>query len=109
MSEVSESTENVVTVNILDKSYQFKGGREERESLIASANYLDQKMREIRAAQKVVGTDRIAVMAALNIAHDFLLCHAGIDAETASAGGKITEIKTKVEKAIKRNRQLEIL
>jgi cell division protein ZapA len=109
VSELSENSESVVTVSILDKSYQFKGGRQERESLIASANYLDQKMREIRAAQKVIGTDRIAVMAALNIAHDFLLCHAGIDAKTATAGGKITEIKFKVENAIKRNRQLEIL
>jgi cell division protein ZapA len=61
-----------ITVNILDRDYQIACQNEEKELLLAAARYLDQKMREIRDRGNVIGIDRIAVMAALNIAHDFL-------------------------------------
>jgi cell division protein ZapA len=61
-----------ITVNILDRDYQIACQNEEKELLLAAAKYLDQKMREIRDRGNVIGIDRIAVMAALNIAHDFL-------------------------------------
>jgi cell division protein ZapA len=61
-----------ITVNILDRDYQIACNNEEKELLLAAAKYLDQKMREIRDRGNVIGIDRIAVMAALNIAHDFL-------------------------------------
>lgn len=44
----------------------------ERESLLQAVSYLDRKMREIRDQGKVIGLERIAIMAALNITHDFL-------------------------------------
>ena len=53
-----------VEVKILDKEYQ--------EALLRAARHLDSKMREIRAGGKVFGTERIAVMAALNITHELL-------------------------------------
>ncbi|HEY9149667.1 MAG TPA: cell division protein ZapA, partial [Gammaproteobacteria bacterium] len=52
-----------VTVQILDKDYLVSCPEDERAALVASAQYLDGKMREIRASGKVVGADRIAVMA----------------------------------------------
>ena len=61
-----------VTVSILDRDYQIACTEEEREPLHAAAAYLDKKMREIRDLGSVIGADRIAVMAALNIAHEFL-------------------------------------
>ncbi|HEX5340715.1 MAG TPA: cell division protein ZapA [Gammaproteobacteria bacterium] len=62
-----------VTVRILDKEYQVACTEEERPALLESAELLNGKMREIRAAGKVVGLDRIAVMAALNLSHEVLL------------------------------------
>ena len=59
-------------VHILDKEYLVACPDEEREALYASAEFLSQKMTEIRDSGKVVGADRIAVMAALNIAHELL-------------------------------------
>lgn len=59
-------------VRILDKEYRVACERGEEEALRSSARYLDQKMREIRTRGKVIGSDRIAVMAALNIAHELL-------------------------------------
>jgi cell division protein ZapA len=62
-----------VTVRILDKEYQVACTEDERLALLESAELLNSKMREIRAAGKVVGLDRIAVMAALNLSHEVLL------------------------------------
>lgn len=66
------SSSNSVTVQILDKDYSIICPPEERGNLISAARYLDSKMREIRSGGKVIGADRIAVMAALNITHDLL-------------------------------------
>jgi cell division protein ZapA len=59
-------------VQILDKDYLIACPESERQALTQSASYLDGKMREIRASGKIHGLERIAVMAALNIAHEFL-------------------------------------
>jgi cell division protein ZapA len=59
-------------VHILDKEYCIACPADERANLESAARYLDGKMREIRSGGKVIGADRIAVMAALNITHDLL-------------------------------------
>lgn len=61
-----------VEVNILDKEYLVSCPPDARDALRESARHLDAKMREIRATGKVFGTERIAVMAALNITHEML-------------------------------------
>ena len=61
-----------VEVNILDKDYLVACPDDARQAQIQAAQHLDTKMREIRASGKVFGTERIAVMAALNITHDLL-------------------------------------
>ena len=66
------SQPNTVTVHILDKEYCIACPPDERSNLESAARYLDGKMREIRSGGKVIGADRIAVMAALNITHDLL-------------------------------------
>lgn len=61
-----------VAVNILDKEYLVASPDEARGELERAAKHLDGKMREIRASGRVFGTERIAVMAALNITHELL-------------------------------------
>jgi cell division protein ZapA len=61
-----------VTVHILDKDYCIACPPDERSNLESAARYLDGKMREIRSSGKVIGADRVAVMAALNISHELL-------------------------------------
>ncbi len=63
---------STVTVNILDRDYQVACSPEERDALLNSARYLNDKMREIKANGSVIGVERIAVMAALNMAHELL-------------------------------------
>jgi len=61
-----------VKVYILDREFMIACPPEERNALLQSAAMLDQKMREIRDRGKVVGMDRIAIMAGLNLAHELL-------------------------------------
>ena len=61
-----------VSIRILEKEYNVACPAEEKASLLASAELLNGKMREIRDSGKVVGLDRVAVMAALNLANELL-------------------------------------
>jgi cell division protein ZapA len=61
-----------VTIRILEKEYHVACPAEEKASLVASAELLNNKMREIRDSGKVVGLDRVAVMAALNLANELI-------------------------------------
>lgn len=63
-----------VPVRILGKEYVVACTTDETEELLESARLLDRKMREIRDGGKVIGTERIAVMAALNMAHELVNC-----------------------------------
>lgn len=60
-----------VLLNIMGKEYKIVCDAEERQALIDSARQLDMQMRHLRDSGKVNGADRIAVMAALNLVHDF--------------------------------------
>lgn len=104
---MSASETQPVSIRILDKEYQVACPADEREALLDSARYLDDKMREIRDARKMVGADRVAVMAALNITHDLLQSQGG-DVNEANMGGKLRSLQNKVEAAITRGRQLEL-
>ena len=59
-------------VTIMGREFRVACPQDEQQALLDSVAYLDKKMREIRDAGKVIGVERIAIMAALNIAHEFL-------------------------------------
>lgn len=59
-----------VSVRILDREYTVGVGAEERDSLMAASRLLDAKMREIRGSNRMAAVDRVAVLAALNLAHE---------------------------------------
>lgn len=61
----------------MGREFTISCTEEERAGLIQAVNYLDRKMRDIRDAGKIVGAERIAIMAALNIAHELLQANAG--------------------------------
>ncbi len=97
-----------VTVRILEKEYFVSCPQEERADLLDSAEYLNKKMREIRDTGKVVGADRIAVMAALNMANELLRLRRQ-DAELQGAvTGRVKHMRERVESTIQRTRQLDL-
>ena len=97
-----------ITIHILEKEYLIACSEDERHDLLRSAEYLDKKMREIRDTGKIIGSDRIAVMAALNISHE-LLAKDGSGTQTdSSIAPRIRSIQEKIDDALFRSRQLEI-
>jgi cell division protein ZapA len=89
-----------VTVHILDKEYCIACPPEERANLESAARYLDGKMREIRTSGKVVGADRIAVMAALNITHDLLDKQQRLDREASATRDQVRHLLGRVDHAL---------
>ena len=59
-----------VNVRILDREYTVGVTAEERESLVAASRVLDSRMRELRGNNRMVAMERVAVLAALNLAHE---------------------------------------
>lgn len=63
---------NIANVSILDKQYQVACSQDGQEALALAANELDARMRAIRSSGSIIGLERIAVMAALNLSHELL-------------------------------------
>ncbi|MCK4833157.1 MAG: cell division protein ZapA [Gammaproteobacteria bacterium] len=61
-----------LTIKIMDKEYRIACPEEEKDNLRASAELLNDKLSEIKKAGSVIGTERIAIMAALNLSHEIL-------------------------------------
>lgn len=89
-----------VTVRILEKEYQVSCPANERTDLLDSAEILNAKMREIRDSGKVVGLDRIAVMAALNLANDLLRAERRDKHLEGSLGNRLKVMADRVESAL---------
>ena len=96
-----------VTVRILEKEYFVSCPQDERADLLDSAEYLNKKMREIRDTGKVVGADRIAVMAALNMASELLRLRKQ-DSDMQGSVGRVKQMRERVENALQRTRQLDL-
>jgi cell division protein ZapA len=97
-----------VSVRILEKEYQVACLPEERSELLDSAEHLNAKMREIRDGGNVVGLDRIAVMAALNLAHELLRLRGRGESSDTDVSQKIRQLRERVETALSRGQQLEL-
>ena len=97
-----------VSVRILDKEYQVACPAGERTDLLDSAEALNAKMLEIRDSGRVVGLDRIAVMAALNMANDLLHAQARDRLLEGDLSGRLKIISDRVENVLGTSQQLDL-
>ena len=104
---MSESP-TTVSVKILDKEYQVACPADEVEALTAAARYLDAQMQQIRDSGKVFGLDRIAVMAALNIANEYLANRNSANSAQSEVNTRIEQLNQKVALALGEHRQLNL-
>ncbi|MCG8537146.1 MAG: cell division protein ZapA [Pseudomonadales bacterium] len=103
------STElETLNVSILDRDYGVSCQAEEVEDLKDSARLLDERMRDIRRSGKIVGVDRIAVMAALNIAHDLIKTRAELANQDRITERQLNRLNEKIERALANARQLDL-
>jgi len=95
-----------VEVNLLGRTYRVACEDDERESLMQAVAYLDGKMNEIRKAGKVMGAERNAVMAALNVAHELLSMRLGGGFDLGQAKRRISALESKLDEAIAKQENL---
>jgi len=94
-------------VKILDRDYRLAVSDEGKEDLLRAVTIVDEKMRSIREAGKVSGLDRIAVMAALQLAHELLSASAGTgSAPQAEVLRRIRRMSEDIDAEIKRQESL---
>jgi cell division protein ZapA len=97
-----------VTIRILEKEYHVACPAAEKPSLMASAELLNSKMREIRDSGKVVGLDRVAVMAALNLANELLKVQGQEDELKNIVGVRIRAMREHLDSALGPAKQLSL-
>jgi cell division protein ZapA len=95
-----------VSVKILEKEYQVTCPVDERPALLDSAAYLNRKMREIRDSGKVIGLDRIAVMAALNIVNELLTARGQDELAENDLATRLKAMRERVENVLTRSQPL---
>ncbi len=100
------SDATTVSVNILGKEYQVSCPADEVDDLTRAARFLDDQMNEIRTSGKVVGLDRIAVMAALNISHELLNGKSSRAATDDALNNRISSLSEKVTAALTQHKQM---
>lgn len=87
-------------VNIFGRSYRVACEDSEREALLQAVAYVDGKMNEVRKSGKVSGSERIAVMVALNVAHELLATKTGAGIDLGQLKRRIAAIESTVETAL---------
>ncbi len=97
-----------VTIRILEKEYQVACPVSERAALLASAELLNRKMREIRDSGKVVGLDRVAVMAALNMANELIVAQGFSEQMANVVGTRVRTMRERLDSALGPPKQLPL-
>jgi cell division protein ZapA len=97
-----------VSIRILDKEYQVACPANERTNLLDSAEILNTKMREIRDSGRIVGLDRIAVMAALNMANDLIQANARDQELEGGISDRLKIISDRVDNVLSGSQQLDL-
>ena len=97
-----------INVSILDKDYKVACPAGEQSALLESARFLDNKMREVRDSGNILGSERIAVITALNMANE-LLRTSNLDKEIGTElPPRLKDLESKISRVLEEARQLEI-
>ena len=88
---------NVITIKVLDRDYTVGCPAEQEQSLQAAAQLLDKQMRDIQGGNKTVSLERVAVLAALNIAHDLQLLKSSREKSDTVVGKSLGDMNRKLD------------
>lgn len=103
---MSSQTE-AITIEVLDKQYTVSCPPEEKQALLESARILNERLREVRGGGKVLGTERMAVMTALNVIHEYTLLQKAQAQLSADVDGTLKRLRGKIDDAMSRREQVE--
>ena len=97
-----------VTVTVLEKEYRVSCPENEKSDLISAAEYLDQKMKILKDSIGVVGADRLAVIAALNITHEMLQSKVTTEHLNNNIKNRLAALGKKIENSLGHGDQLDL-
>ena len=100
--------QSTLTVNILDREFRVNCPESEQKNLIDSASSLDQRMREIRETGRVIGVDRIAIMAALNLASELLSTEGSSTTVIDSVNKSVDRMQEKILQSLNETEELDL-
>ena len=103
---MSEQTSCAVTV--MGRQYRVSCDEDEKKDLIESARYLDEKMRILQSEIGMVGLDRLAVIAALNITHEMLQSRGATEHLGNEVKDRLTALGKKIESSLGRGDELDL-
>ncbi len=89
-----------IKVRLLEREYQFACGEGERQSLLDAADYLGNTMRDIKSRNSTMTTEKIAIMAAMNISHELIKAHSKNHVYDVEILGKVKKLKETLEQAL---------
>lgn len=93
-------------ITIMGREFRVACPESEQPALLASVEYLDKKMREIRDSGKVIGIERIAIMAALNITHEHLTTRLTKSFDVGEFTRRIASMQAQIDQAISDQNEL---
>ncbi|MEE9448319.1 MAG: cell division protein ZapA [Arenicellales bacterium] len=99
--------EKGLSVRILDKDYQVACSEEERDDLIKAARYLENKLKEINAQGKIIGSERAAIMAALNISYEMVKSQSTINQQSTHEK-RLENLQDEVRSVVEKYRQVNL-
>ena len=100
MSSTPPPASEPVALRLLDREFLIACAPEEREGLLEAATFLDRKMRELRANARTPGFDRLAVLAAISITHEYLGLRKQHDGADRSVTDGLAALRRKLEAAL---------
>ena len=98
-SSMNPAPSEPVALRLIDREFLIACAPEERDGLIEAAQYLDRKMRELRANAKTPGFDRLAVLAAISITHEYLASRKQVGMEQG-VSSDLAALRRKLEAAL---------
>ena len=99
-----KKTDQGLSVRILEKEYQIACTEDERDDLVKAARYLESKLKEIAGKGKIIGSERAAIMAALNIAYDMVLSENAISQQSTHER-RLESLQREVQEVVDKFRQ----
>lgn len=101
---MSQPESQPVSIKLMDKEFNFNCPADAEAELLASADYLNERMLEIRKTGKVLGLERIAIMAALNLAHELLQSKQTVNSDVEE---RLRYLGNKIDQAMKKSQMDE--
>jgi cell division protein ZapA len=89
-----------LSINLMGREFKVACADGEEKQLLASVDYVNHRIQEIKDSGKVVGTERIALIAALNITHEFLSARTPKDFDTAELKSRIASLQATIDDAL---------